>query len=108
MDTPVPAPGLRPDTPGIDESNLRTEIEVVSSTVIEDPYREPGEQEEWLERWWSDAFTVSVLLGCLKLYIEIYLLLSELLTSMTLVYLTCYRVFVQSYHLGILHCYLVQ
>lgn len=53
MDTPVPAPGLRPDTPGIaDESNLRTEIEVVSesSTVIEDPYREPGEQEEWLER----------------------------------------------------------
>lgn len=47
MDTPVPAPGLRPDTPGIaDESNLRTEIEVVSSTVIEDPYREPGEQEE--------------------------------------------------------------
>lgn len=51
MDMPIPAPSLRPDTAGIaEELNLRTEIEVGSSAVDEDPYRESGEQEEWLEK----------------------------------------------------------
>lgn len=48
---PIPAPSLRPGTPGIaEELNLRTEIVVGSSAVVEDPYRESGEQEEWLEK----------------------------------------------------------
>lgn len=106
MDTPkVPALSLQPGAPVMaGESDTRRENEVGSSTGVEEPYRKSAEQEEWLERYCPDA--VSALLVRPELSIEVYPLLSEILTYNVSHLLPhfCFNPII----LVFLHCYLVQ